>query len=181
MEGFAGTIIFCVWLNNVNNSNNGNNHGQQSYNESFKPVILILAGYAILLTLLSAFGLISYRILRSTPLLKIYKYAAWLIAVFINTVLVIISVISISVIKRQNSEISTDSIEIGKTNTYVIWFVILGVLQIALHIYLAITLQTFVHRQVRHEKRRTTLRESTFTKPQRQLSVKVDKFYDVTE
>lgn len=128
----------------------------------------ILSTYFIILSIISAFGLISLIVYKSTPFLRIYLYISWFFAVFVNSVLAIVTILAVNFSKSYYCGIQSDPCYV---NYDLLWLGVILFLQCSLHFYFSIILRVYVNQRAKV----TRLISSVSS----EYSIKVDKTFDV--
>lgn len=147
--------------------------------ESHKVLSFALFLHFAVLTVLSILGLVSLSIQKSTQFMQTYKWLAWILAVFFNAIMGLVTLIFIIVDRIDACAKDDDACRQG-ANSMILWACIAILFQSLMHIYSTIILQTYVKLCVSREKseRRSKARKSSAMKTPKKLLLKVDKTYD---
>ncbi|GBC03259.1 hypothetical protein RclHR1_05030016 [Rhizophagus clarus] len=137
----------------------------------------VLSIYFIILSIISTYGLASLLIYKSTPLLRMYSYTSWFFAVFINSVLIIVSIIAMTIIRKSyidycNRYENRQDCKLF-VNSQLVWLFIVLFIQSSLHIYFSIILRTYVKNRVQMEKKK----KRSLLKANNLFNIKIDKMF----
>uniref|UniRef100_A0A1D1Y5F1 Lysosomal-associated transmembrane protein 5 n=1 Tax=Anthurium amnicola TaxID=1678845 RepID=A0A1D1Y5F1_9ARAE len=143
-----------------------------------KLLSIVLSFYFVILSFISAFGLVSL-INKSMPFLRMYSYASWFFTVFIYSVLAIVTHVGMianrdrfidycKVVGKHNDP--NDNYCVNKVNSQLLWLVIITFFQGCLHIYFSIILRAYINRSMYIMKKQRK-QKSTIISPKQPIMV----------